>query len=258
MATILEGLNAISQAVGGAGEAESNLEALNQISEALGGSADATENAEAIANIAENASGGGGGGGGMVEVLPETSFTTQVMEGINYWEKEDLVIDSNTIKVTFDGAEYQLTAKKRGDQKLYGDLTGGTTPDYTNYPFVIMSSESGTAVYTQAAGTHTIAILGEPKSYIEASVTISNYDYSHDGPAGIAAAHIEDGKFAAWVEINQGEEANIKVPLGASGAVLVLKTDGMKFQTPSGKATLDSTKTIATVTGKCDLSVVNK
>lgn len=61
MATILDGLNAISQAVGGTGEAESNLEALNQISEALGGSANATENAEAIANIAENASGGGGG-----------------------------------------------------------------------------------------------------------------------------------------------------------------------------------------------------
>lgn len=62
MATILEGLNQISQAVGGAGEAESNLEALNAISGALGGPADATENAEAIANIAENASGGGGTG----------------------------------------------------------------------------------------------------------------------------------------------------------------------------------------------------
>ena len=62
MATILDGLNAISQAVGGTGEAESNLEALNQISEALGGSADAENNADAIANIAENASGGGGGG----------------------------------------------------------------------------------------------------------------------------------------------------------------------------------------------------
>lgn len=60
MATILEGLNQIAQAVGGTGEAESNLEALNQISEALGGSADATENADAVANIAENASGGGG------------------------------------------------------------------------------------------------------------------------------------------------------------------------------------------------------
>lgn len=61
MATILEGLNAISQAVGGTGEAESNLEALNAISAALGGSADAENNADAIANIAENASGGGGG-----------------------------------------------------------------------------------------------------------------------------------------------------------------------------------------------------
>lgn len=59
MATILEGLNAISQAVGGTGGAESNLEALNQISEALGGSADAENNADAIVNIAENASGGG-------------------------------------------------------------------------------------------------------------------------------------------------------------------------------------------------------
>lgn len=60
MATILEGLNAISQAVGGTAEAENNLEALNAISAALGGSADAENNADAIANIAENASGGGG------------------------------------------------------------------------------------------------------------------------------------------------------------------------------------------------------
>lgn len=256
MATILEGLNQIAQAVGGAGGAESNLEALNQISEALGGSADATENAEAIANIAENAS--GGGGGGMVEVLPETSFTTQVMEGFNYWEKEDLAIDSNTIKVTFDGAEYQLTATEMSNQKVYGDLTGGKTPDYTNYPFVITSSEAATAVYTQTAGAHTIAILGEPKGYKEATVSVYNSDFSHDEPAGIAAAHIKDGQFAAWVEINQGEEASIKAVLGASGAVLAVKTAGMKFQKDSGAVTLDSTGTIATVTGECSLLVVNQ
>lgn len=80
MATILEGLNAISQAVGGAGEAESNLEALNQISEALGGSADATENAEAIANIAENASGGGGSSDfSTVEVTVTNNSTLDAM-----------------------------------------------------------------------------------------------------------------------------------------------------------------------------------
>lgn len=256
MATILEGLNAISQAVGGTGEAESNLEALNQISEALGGSADATENAEAIANIAENAS--GGGGGGMVEVLPETTFTTEEMSGVNHWENEGLVIDSNKIEVTFDGTDYQMTAKESIGQKLYGDLTKEQMPDYTNYPFVIMSGDMGMAVYTQTAGTHTLKILGEAKTHKEATVSIGNYDYEHDGPAGIAAPNIKDGQFAAWVDINQGESVDIKVPLGASGAVIVLKTAGMNFQNPLGSATLDSTKTIATVTGKCELSVVNK
>ena len=77
MATILEGLNAISQAVGGTGGAESNLEALNQISEALGGSADATENAEAIANIAENASGGGGSSDFTTATVTVTGVVTQ-------------------------------------------------------------------------------------------------------------------------------------------------------------------------------------
>ena len=77
MATILEGLNAISQAVGGAGEAESNHEALNAISEALGGSADAENNADAIANIAENASGGGGGGGDWSEAKVTIATTGQ-------------------------------------------------------------------------------------------------------------------------------------------------------------------------------------
>ena len=199
-----------------------------------------------------------GGGGGMVEVLPETTFTTQEMSGVNYWEKEDLVIDSNKIEVTFDGTDYQMTAKEAAGQKLYGDLTEEQMPDYTNYPFVLMSGESGTAVYTQTAGTHTIAVLGEPKSYKEATVSIYNSDFTHGDPAGIAAAHIEDGKFAAWVEINQGEEANIKVPLGASGAVLTLKTAAMKFQKNSGDVTLDSSGTIATVTGECDMLVVNK
>lgn len=61
MATILEGLNDIVEALGGSTVAEHNLEALNAISGALGGDTDAASNAEAIANIAQNASSGGGG-----------------------------------------------------------------------------------------------------------------------------------------------------------------------------------------------------
>lgn len=62
MATILEGLNQISEKLGGTSNAKQTLEALNAISGALGGETDAENNADAIANIAENASGGGSGG----------------------------------------------------------------------------------------------------------------------------------------------------------------------------------------------------
>lgn len=152
MATILEGLNAISQAVGGAGEAESNLEALNQISEALGGSADAAENAEAIANIAENASGGGGGGNwseakvvvattgqtapgnltlyNVVEVVSETqvafvegrtvneasgTYTVLLYKGRNLVEDSDGIIVNYGGSITKNGDVYEIT----GDGTLY-------------------------------------------------------------------------------------------------------------------------------------------
>ena len=62
MATILEGLNKLSGALGGAETATENLEALNAIAGALGGETNATNNADAIDQIAEHASGGGGGG----------------------------------------------------------------------------------------------------------------------------------------------------------------------------------------------------
>lgn len=60
MATILEGLNKLSGALGGAETATENLEALNAIAGALGGETTATNNADAIDQIAEHASGGGG------------------------------------------------------------------------------------------------------------------------------------------------------------------------------------------------------
>ena len=60
MATILEELNKLSGALGGAETATENLEALNAIAGALGGETNATNNADAIDQIAEHASGGGG------------------------------------------------------------------------------------------------------------------------------------------------------------------------------------------------------
>lgn len=80
MSTILEGLNKLSGALGGAETATENLEALNAIAGALGGETNATNNAEAIANIAENASGGGGSSDfSTVEVTVTNNSTLDAM-----------------------------------------------------------------------------------------------------------------------------------------------------------------------------------
>lgn len=82
MATILEGLNKLSGALGGAETATENLEALNAIAGALGGETTATNNADAIDQIAEHATGGGGGGSvELADVLIEntSSATASVM-----------------------------------------------------------------------------------------------------------------------------------------------------------------------------------
>lgn len=77
MATILEGLNKLSGALGGAETATENLEALNAIAGALGGETNATSNADAIDQIAEHASGGGGGGGDWSEAKVTVATTGQ-------------------------------------------------------------------------------------------------------------------------------------------------------------------------------------
>lgn len=125
MATILEGLNAISQAVGGTGEAESNLEALNQISGALGGSADAENNADAIANIAENAS--GGGGGSVKVTIVNKSGSTQGLF-VDYSSEDRLVPTSTTLsdgKIlnAAKGSVATITTSGKKWKVLSGDLS---------------------------------------------------------------------------------------------------------------------------------------
>lgn len=80
MATILEGLNKLSGALGGAETATENLEALNAIAGALGGETNATNNADAIDQIAEHASGGGGSSDfSTVEVTVTNNSTLDTM-----------------------------------------------------------------------------------------------------------------------------------------------------------------------------------
>ena len=84
MATILEGLNKLSGALGGAETATENLEALNAIAGALGGETTATNNADAIDQIAEHASGGGGGTVPKVNIKIKETKGAKVALGIMF------------------------------------------------------------------------------------------------------------------------------------------------------------------------------
>lgn len=96
MATILEGLNKLSGALGGAETATENLEALNAIAGALGGETNATNNADAIDQIAEHASGGGG----------SSDFTTATITSTN-----EGTIDQGPFLDENQGIEYISTRK---------------------------------------------------------------------------------------------------------------------------------------------------
>lgn len=148
MATILEGLNAISQAVGGAGEAESNLEALNQISEALGGSADATENAEAIANIAENASGGGGSDLALVNVTITNNRETALSINLP-------VVDTDEFRTSPSVVVNSGETKTAKVPIVSGGNASGTVPLGTNSIAV-----SG-LVYKGGSNPATLTVMGE-------------------------------------------------------------------------------------------------
>lgn len=68
------------------------------------------------------------------------------------------VIDAETIRVAFGGTEYECPRIIFGDSSAYGGLGQGG-PDFSEYPFVILSSSDGhNGIYTQNAGTYIIKI----------------------------------------------------------------------------------------------------
>lgn len=69
-------------------------------------------------------------------------------------------ITADTLKVTFDGVEYTCPKIPLGVGTAYGGV-GQEGPDFTDFPFAILSGPTGNRIYTQTAGEHTISITAE-------------------------------------------------------------------------------------------------
>lgn len=115
------------------------------------------------------------GGGGSWQTVFEGSVTT---ESESTFANGDIVglssLDGDSVKVTFNGVEYTLPKHELG----YGEMGEGNTPDFSNYPLFIETSDTPYLLYTQTAGTYSLKIeeqqSGGSSDFSTARVTILN------------------------------------------------------------------------------------
>ena len=76
-----------------------------------------------------------------------------IMGSIDYYE----LIDFPEIIVTFEGTDYTCPRVNGDDAHFYGGFSG-TEPDFSTYPFFISCSEDINMLFTESAGTYTVAV----------------------------------------------------------------------------------------------------
>lgn len=99
-------------------------------------------------------------------IVPQQSVTTVEVEGFisgNLTGIVSLPTIGDTVKVTFDGADYEVTVIEYEGTVMLGDFT--EAPDFTRYPFVInLIDLYGGVIATETAGTYTVKVLGTTKT----------------------------------------------------------------------------------------------
>lgn len=104
-------------------------------------------------------------------------------------------ITADTVTVTYDNSEYVCSVIYAGDGTAYGGM-GEMGPDFSDYPFVIISNTNGNAIYTETVGTHSVKIEAVGVT-VETSTNFQTAVRSFNG-AGIFIAIKEQ---TTWQEI---------------------------------------------------------
>ena len=135
----------------------------------------------------------GGGGGGSWTVLTEESVTTSAQSGsynarLLYLQP----ISANTIRVTFNGTEYECERQAMGDFFIYGASVDEQTGafDWSEYPFCITSNSGNyppNEIYTETAGTYTIKI--EAPGGGGGDVSVESLDVTENGTYTASSGH---------------------------------------------------------------------
>ena len=186
--------------------------------------------------------------------LTEESVTTAIEQGASaaiglfaYSER----ITADTIKVTFNGTEY--TCNKIDDD---GVACYGAFDDFSEYPFLIESSESGNYLDTETAGTYTLKIeapqSGGSSDFSTATVTVVN---TGSGRSLNGAHALDDGE-------DTGSVGSMGILPSATMTFLVILYKGVAWIS-AGNTTIVSVSgsaeklgsSMVMVTGDCTITI---
>ena len=97
-------------------------------------------------------------GGKTKQVLTDETITTVYHDDLFEGQfAYSTFIDADEIVVTFDGTEYTCQKIVVDGGFAYGGI-GSDGPDFSEYPFFIVTDAEGNRLYTQTAGTYTVKI----------------------------------------------------------------------------------------------------
>jgi len=190
----------------------------------------------------------------------EGNVTTEVEGGAPFAEGniEGLTnLSADSIKVTFNGTEYECNKIVQGVNNIYGGV-GEDGPEFSQYPFAIMSSEgNGTLFFTQTAGTYSLKIEesqsdGESDySTVEVSITNNTNIASLD----IALPNAVESnpmvfppttdKMSARVSIASGATANFNIMLYKGTAEGYIMLQNYNYEATGGVTISGRTITIS-------------
>ena len=200
------------------------------------------------------------GGGSSWRTVFEGSVTTETLFDIARAIIQDYELNADTIKVTFDGAEYECEKNADGS---YGAVMGEISYDWSEYPFSLINTEGGLEFTTESAGTYTLKIEeqsgGGSSDFSTAEVTVTPVDGYVELNGFVPVILDDEGEFLTCVDYL---ENGYNVVLFNGSFILVTTVE--PTYTVSGDASLetispimptDPTRYKLTITGDCTITI---
>lgn len=168
-----------------------NTELQNLLTKMGGSPSEEDSNSDLIKKISAAYEGGPGGGVSSYNDLRDRPFNIANAETVLFNETVTVIeqdgvyggtlnyqqlIEDETITVVFDGTEYTCPLQSAPFGNFYGAANGESGPDFTEFPFVIVSNTESEStenwIITETQGTHTVIV----KDVRETVTTTEDFD----------------------------------------------------------------------------------